>query len=456
MGNNLHYNLPYNLDFDITRLFRNTRLSENLKTRIKLRLFESDNIINKYGLSPFLSGLATFEEIEHNIPQKVTIYDKEYTSEELKNTLLNLSLIQDQEKIKEKISQKITALLKDKFDSEEGVFNFIDVRSEPTMINSKNCISKKTESIPKVWINTLCVFVLIKWQIYTQSRDKTLVSSIEKSIKWLNENKEVYGWFEYCKGTSNIIKLFETTITLQALLRASKLDYKLDEINFNEYAKKILALQKHSHNGSWPSEIIISSDKKITNYRYDGDIGATSYTIHFLDEFLGKAEDDQLKKRISYALRHGYRWLISKQNNGYWEKNNKDSIDYTTNAIQALIKCGKYFKDDNKLKDSIYKGLEWLGDKFCLEVNNDIIYAYPKDEDDNIACEKNTAFVVTTLLKASIPNDSFIVRKAMLWLLDAKPQFEFDEIYIYCAMLEYLRSLAPNYNKVNFPFNHSI
>lgn len=459
-------NIQYNLDFDISRLFGNGRLSDNLKKTIKLRLFDTENFINKYELFPFFAGLSTYEEIESKIPDSVWIYDKEFKADELKKNLLNLSAVQVQKRIEEKVQEKIDALIENKFDPKKGIFNFIKAGEGNDVSNSKKCIDEKSSHVPKVWINTLCVFVLIKWQLFTNSQDSKLFSTIYKTIEWLNKNKEVYGWLEYCKGTNNIIKLFETTITLQALLRASKVDYILDELDFENDAKKILDLQKHSNNGSWPSEIefIKSNDNNstellINKYTYIGAVGATSCAIHFLDEFLDNREDSVLKGDVINSLEKGYKWLIDQQQNGYWmqkdkELKDKESIDFTTNAIQSLIKCGKYFYADERLEKSIYKGLEWLGDQFCIETTDDIIYAWPKDDYKQQACEKNTAYVITTLLKAGIPNDSFIIRRAMLWLLEAKPKFDFDEVYVYCAMLEYLKSLAPGY-KTYFPFNHS-
>ena len=448
-----------NLDFDVTRILQNQRLSFDIKNKVQLRLFEVDKFINTYKLSSYLAGLTPLHEIEKKFPKKATLHDKEYTAASLKTTLENLASIKDRDKIEAKVKGKILDLL-DRFDPEKGIFTFHDRKSN----NSEGCIHVQADSneyMPKVWINSLCLFALVKWQLYSKVSDKKLTFAIKKGIEWLNDNKEVFGWFECRKAsTSTIIKMFETTLTLQALLRASQLKYELKEIDVDNYARLILKLQKESENGSWPSEVIIKrtneqSQPEIIDRQYGWAVGATSYAIHFLDEHLTDNKDNILSEQVKESLKNGYKWLLNQQKDGYWKKNDKESVDYTTNALQALIKCGKHFSDDNALDESIRMGLAWLGDNFCIEANNDIIYAWPRDEDINDACERNTAFAITTLLKAGIPNDSFTIRKAMLWLLDEKPNSDdFAEVYIYCALLEYLKSLSPNY-QIYFPFNQS-
>lgn len=463
-----------NIDFSVNRVLNNSRIPYESRSLIRAKLHETSEFIFNHKLEGFFNGSRLFDkkEIIKLIPEESSLYGNLYNKKELYQKLSAVSRIEDTKIIKNKIRNKIRNLISDEsFHHETGSFKFIDPKKEEEIIYKNHInldvdlrVFKNNEYIAKNWINSLSVIALIKWIIYSKDNDRKLTDTVRKGLRWIEQNSDIYfenyyGWNEYFKGVSRIYKTCETCLSLQTLLRALKLsrriNFKFTFEKFTPFLETILRLQIKDgvHAGGWPSEIIFS-EKEEDEYVFDGLVGATAAACQFLCDCLTLLPDHQIKnyhkQHIIMAIKAGREILIKTQDvsKGCWFKkidnNMEPSIDFTTSAIQALVKirqineCHTSFEIDN----SVEKGLEWLASDFCLiTIANKMEYAWPKEGIGNVGCEKNTSLAVSTLLKAGVPPDTYIVRKSILWLLDAEPEFRFENVYVYCAILEYLKAL---------------
>lgn len=464
------------LSFGIDAILSNSRIPENIKNHIRSSIQQTDEFVCRAGLIPYFAGISSIEEVKNLIPPCINIGGIEYNYHEIYNKLLQLSLIDDKKLIRDKIRDKIYYFIdEENFEKNLGEFKFIDAKLEKDKILTNQgfldynwaVLENYDKYLPKVWINSLSLLALIKWQYYSQTKDEIILNAISKLITWLNNNRyyiELYGWAEYLKGFSTTIKIFETCLSLQTLLKAKKikylqkllsdfnLDFDFTEIDFKKYADAIVNFQKEGRlsDGRFPSDIIYGKEDDkfiVRDYYYIGDTGSTCSAIQFLLEYINNIDniDEDQQARINESLMSAKNWLIEQQDkkSGAWRRDNKNSIEFTTNAIQSLLKYKNSSLEDSDVQDAIILGLSWLRDQFCIVTNNNnnLIYAWPKEDNVQCGCEKNTAYAVSTLLKANVNYESFVIRKAVLWLLDASPQFGFDNVYIYCAVLDYLKSM---------------
>jgi len=447
--------IAMSLDFSINRVLSNDRIPVMERNMIRSHLYETNQFVKKYDLEDFFCGLTSLETIKPRIPKTTSLFGRELTYEEIIKKFQNIDLLSDDEKILSKIKDKIAQIISpENFDSEHGVFKFIDFNSEKnrtsiTKINKINNIDY--DFVPKNWINSLSVIALIKWQLFTKTIDQSIHDTIVNGINWIKNNRlsfygNYHGWSEYSKSSEDFsLKTCETALALQTLLRAKKINLDLD-LDFDPFVDTMLKLQQPD--GRFATSVFRKDSGVHLENGGDASCGATAGACQFINDYLEYAGPNTRRYRdLVNAIKRGGDFLVTHGNSeGFWLKNCRPSIDFTTSAIQALIKIRELNRkhieiDQNKYSKVIEKGLDWLANQFCvITVGKEIEYAWPDEIEINKSCERNTAYAVSTLLKAGVPRNTYIVRKSILWLLDVKPEFKFNNIYIYCAILEYLKA----------------
>lgn len=230
------------------------------------------------------------------------------------------------------------------------------------------------QPVSSVWYTSFSLLALRKTRKFCDNKDE-INKTIDKGIKWLqeNQNKTEKGWL----GPHGI-SVYETSAALYCL---SSLDYANSQEVKN--AVKFLLKWQNKFNGGWVA-------KKWDKY---SEVGATSFAIVSLSEYLKRADDneiylfdtdavfleDKLDKCILKDLRKVFEsegFPLSENARIIKEKDYKWKImdeerSYTYNIKKNKREYGK-LKIYGKIDESIKKGVEW----FIHNKNQENTYCY--------------------------------------------------------------------------------
>lgn len=462
----------HKIDYSIDLIFNNPRISDGVKYKIIKRKEALDEFCIQHNLSSYLLGNDSFEDIKGRIPkEEIAIHDLKFSASGFEEYLRSFEVFQEKSKLMTYIEKEVDKLISN-YDEELSFF--------------ESFRSTKVNYLSIVWINALCILFLIKWLINTKQKNEKeieITNIIKLGLEWLRDHcnwkdKNLFLYSNTCDSNDRFaypVKIYETSLVLQIVFRKFVFKSCPLELDFKPTIDKLRSFKKtvKKEEGElawWPADISI--DKNNIDYVEDktslGYVGSTSHVLQFLSEIINNYSmtdlpDDKYQENIKDDIASGIRWLLDHQSgSGFWgvEKDSA-SIQQTCEAIQAILKVRYLFHkqfitdsqiDVKKINDAINDGLNWLSNQFCVETRDAFCYAWPADNDNleidmSKPCLKNTALAVSTFLRADISPNSFLIVKPIMWLLNDKPVYEFDNIYKYCSLIDYMKYSYENIKK---------